>query len=407
MQFENGRVNKGFGHPDSTPEPAPDLVCLSHLRWDFVYQRPQHLLSRCAKERRVFFIEEPVIGEGPARFEVSRRDDGVNVAVPHIPEGMAGEVAIDAIQQGLIDRLFADHKINNYVLWYYTPMALGITRHLQPQAVVYDCMDELSAFRNAPAELRAREAELFKRADLVFTGGQSLYEAKRDQHHSVHAFPSSIDAPHFMQARAMMEEPADQRDISHPRIGFFGVIDERLDIDLLAGVADLRPDWHLVIIGPVVKIDENDLPRRDNIHYLGGKSYKELPAYLSGWDVAMLPFARNESTRFISPTKTPEYLAAGCPVVSTSIRDVVRPYGQKGLVHIADTPEEFVAAIDTAIKTDSPQRLMEVDSFLKQTSWDRTWSQMSNLIAAVCMENQSAEEIKTSAKGQRVMVAGR
>jgi UDP-galactopyranose mutase len=267
-------------------------------------------------------------------------------------------------------------------------------------------MDELSAFKNAPAALREREAELFKRADLVFTGGQSLYEAKRHQHHSIHAFPSSIDAPHFMQARAMVDERADQREIPHPRIGFFGVIDERMDIDLLAGVADLRPDWHLVIIGPVVKIDENDLPRRDNIHYLGGKSYKELPAYLSGWDVAMLPFARNESTRFISPTKTPEYLAAGCPVVSTSIRDVVRPYGQKGLVHIADTPEEFAAAIDTAIKTDSPQRLMEVDSFLRQTSWDRTWSQMSDLIAEVCLQSQSAEETETSAEGQRVMVAG-
>jgi UDP-galactopyranose mutase len=285
-------------------------------------------------------------------------------------------------------------------------MALSFTRHLQPQAVVYDCMDELSAFKNAPAALREREAELFKRADLVFTGGQSLYEAKRHQHHSIHAFPSSIDAPHFMQARAMVDERADQREIPHPRIGFFGVIDERMDIDLLAGVADLRPDWHLVIIGPVVKIDENDLPRRDNIHYLGGKSYKELPAYLSGWDVAMLPFARNESTRFISPTKTPEYLAAGCPVVSTSIRDVVRPYGQKGLVHIADTPEEFAAAIDTAIKTDSPQRLMEVDFFLRQTSWDRTWSQMSDLIAEVCLQSQSAEETETSAEGQRVMVAG-
>jgi UDP-galactopyranose mutase len=402
MKFDDVRVDKSVDRSET----VPDLVCLSHLRWDFVYQRPQHLLSRCSKERRLFFIEEPIIDEGPLRMDVSRRDDGVHVVVPHIPEGMLSEIAIDAVQQGLIDGLFAEHNINDYVLWYYTPMALDFTRHLQPQAVVYDCMDELSAFKNAPAALREREAELFKRADLVFTGGQSLYEAKRNQHHSIHAFPSSIDAPHFMQARAMADEPADQREIPHPRIGFFGVIDERMDIDLLARVADLRPDWQLVIIGPVVKIDENDLPHRDNIHYLGGKSYKELPAYLSGWDVAILPFARNESTRFISPTKTPEYLAAGCPVVSTSIRDVVRPYGQKGLVHIADTPEEFAAAIDTAMKTDSPQRLMEVDSFLKQTSWDRTWSQMSDLISEVCRQSQAVEETETSAEGQRVMVAG-
>jgi UDP-galactopyranose mutase len=358
----------------------PDLVCLSHLRWNFVYQRPQHLLSRCARDRRVFFFEEPIFDDGPLRLEVSRNEEGVIVATPHIPHDVLRETGADTIQQGLIEKMFTDYGISDYVLWYYTPMALGFTEHLKPIAVVYDCMDELSAFKNAPAALHERESQLFNLADLVFTGGQTLYESKRDHHHSVHAFPSSIDAAHFAKARGTQEDPSDQRDIAAPRIGFFGVIDERMDLDLIAGVADARPDWHLVMIGPVVKIDEESLPQRSNIHYLGGKSYKELPSYLSGWDVAMLPFARNESTRFISPTKTPEYLAAGCPVVSTSIRDVVRPYGQKGLVHIADTVEEFVSAIETAMQTDSPQRLMEVDAFLKQMSWDLTWSNMSDLI---------------------------
>ncbi len=205
-------------------------------------------------------------------------------------------------------------------------MAIAFTRHLQPQAVVYDCMDELSAFQGASPTLKNYEAELFSRADLVFTGGQSLYESKVNQHPNVYAFPSSVDVPHFGQARNL-QEPADQAHIPHPRLGFFGVIDERMDIELLAGIAEARPDWHLVIIGPVVKIDPATLPQHENIHYLGGRDYKQLPAYLAGWDLAMLPFARNESTRFISPTKTPEYLAAGRPVVSTSIRDVVRPYG--------------------------------------------------------------------------------
>ncbi|HBB35435.1 MAG TPA: UDP-galactopyranose mutase [Cyanobacteria bacterium UBA8803] len=370
----------------------PDLVCLSHLRWNFVFQRPQHLLIRFAQGRRVFFIEEPVFSppipsetsggiDGVGWLDVIRHESGVWVVVPHLQEGLIEETAI-ATQQLLLDNLFAEHEIHNYICWYYTPMALAFTRHLEPMAVVYDCMDELSAFRGAPPVLREREAELFRRADLVFTGGQSLYEAKRNQHENVYAFPSSVDVAHFAQARTIQKDLADQANIPHPRLGFFGVIDERMDIELLEGIAIARPDWHLVMIGPVVKIDPATLPRRENIHYLGGKDYKELPAYLAGWDLAMLPFARNESTRFISPTKTPEYLAAGKPVVSTSIRDVIRPYGQEKLVRIADTVEEFVAAAEAAMKEDCAASgwLARVDGFLEQISWDRTWHAMMQLI---------------------------
>jgi UDP-galactopyranose mutase len=361
----------------------PDLVCLSHLRWDFVYQRPQHLLSRFAGERRVFFFEEPIFGDEPMRLDISQRECGVYVVVPHLPKELRSEEALDSVLKGMIDRLFAEHKIDAHLLWYYTPMACAWTRHLKPLATIYDCMDELSAFKGAPPILKDREEELFKRADLVFTGGQSLYEAKRHQHPNVYAFPSSIDATHFVQARSITIDPPDQADIPRPRLGFFGVIDERMDIELVRAVAEARPDWQLIIIGPVVKIDPEELPALSNIHYLGGKSYAELPAYLAGWDVALLPFARNESTRFISPTKTPEYLAAGCPVVSTSIRDVVRPYGQMGLVHIADTPEEFVAAVERAMTGNAAERLREVDAFLSQTSWDRTWKRMTELIEDV------------------------
>jgi UDP-galactopyranose mutase len=378
--------------------PAPqdfeaDLVCLSHLRWDFVYQRPQHLLSRCAKQRRVFFVEEPIFIQGPSRLDVSQREDGVYVVVPHLPEGLSSEVAVEAIQQAMIDRLFAEHQIRNYVLWYYTPMALGWTRHLKPVVTVYDCMDELSAFKNAPRLLREREADLFRRADLVFTGGQSLYEAKRNQHQNVYAFPSSIDRAHFAKARdSRMEDPADQAGIPHPRMGFFGVVDERFDIELLDGISEARPDWQFVIIGPIVKIDEDALPHRANIHYLGSKSYKELPAYLAGWDVAALLFARNDSTRFISPTKTPEYLAAGKPVVSTSIRDVVRPYGKLGLVRIADDAAEFVKAaaeIGMDERVNDAAWLARVDEFLAKISWDRTWGEMAELIGEVAASRRA------------------
>ena len=376
------------------PGPAPDLICLSHLRWDFVYQRPQHLLSRCAAGRRVFFFEEPLFDSDFPRLEVGRRDDGVRVAVPHLPESLRDTPAAEDAQRRLLAQLFEEQNVREYVLWYYTPMALGFTNHLEPLAVVYDCMDELSAFKGAPPLLREREAELFGMADLVFTGGQSLYEAKRDKHPLVHLFPSSIDRAHFAQAREGAAEPEDQTSIPRPRLGFFGVLDERLDVGLLAGLADARPEWQIVIIGPVVKIDPATLPRRPNVHYLGSKSYKELPAYLSGWDVALLLFAHNESTRFISPTKTPEYLAAGCPVVSTSIRDVVRPYGESGLVKIADTVEEFVAAVEDSLSADEGREawLSRVDEFLSHNSWDKTWAGMSRLINEVVADRRAARE---------------
>jgi UDP-galactopyranose mutase len=373
-----------------------DLVCLSHLRWDFVYQRPQHLLSRCAEGRRAFFFEEPVYDGGPLRLEVKERGR-VRVVVPHLPEGLTSDVGREAAQRSMVERMLADYGVKDYVLWYYTPMALQFTRHLRPRAVIYDCMDELTAFQGASPLLRGLESELMLRADLVFTGGQSLYEAKRDRHPRVYAFPSSIDAAHFRAAREIAEEPADQTSIPHPRLGFFGVIDERLDIGLLEEVARMRPEWQLVMIGPVVKIDPAMLPRRDNIHYLGMKSYDELPAYLSGWDVALLPFARNDSTRFISPTKTPEYLAAGRPVVSTSIRDVVRPYGQEGYVRIADTAEEFVAACEAALAEDATARRERVDPFLAQNSWDATWESMSALIDGAVTARRASKAAATGA----------
>ena len=374
------------GEEDSV---AYDLVCLSHLRWDFVYQRPQHLLSRCAREHRVFFVEEPVFDSDQPRMEAGKRPDGVEVVVPHMPGGLPAE-QVERIQEELLAHFFIERDIQNYVFWYYTPMATAFTRSFTPRAVIYDAMDELSAFRGAPPELLEREQELYKKADLVFTGGQSIYEAKRGQHPSVHAFPSSVDVPHFAQARKTQADPADQASIPHPRIGFYGVIDERADLELLEGVAKLRPKWSLIMIGPVVKIDEAALPKQPGIHYLGGKSYGELPSYLAGWDVAMLPFARNESTRFISPTKTPEYLAAGKPVVSTSIKDVVRPYGDENLVKIADTPEEFVAAVDALLSEDGAARQEKADAFLGQMSWDLTWGRMSEMIDGVLSEGRTS-----------------
>ncbi len=356
-----------------------DLISLTHLRWDFVYQRPQHLLSRAAAERRVYYIEEPTFGAAQEGLEVTRHEGNMRVVVPRLPHGLSEAEAEPRIA-ALLDGFIAAQGIERFVLWYYTPMALGFTNHLRPLATIYDCMDELSAFKFAPPQLHQREVELFQQANLVFTGGQSLFEAKRDRHPRVYRFPSSVDVAHFAQAKGISPEPADQRDLPHPRLGFFGVVDERMDLDLLRGIAELRPHWQIVMIGPVVKIDPADRPQLPNIHWLGGRGYDQLPAYIAGWEVAMLPFARNESTRFISRTKTPEYLAAGKPVVSTSIRDVVRPYSELGLVRIADTPSQFVAAAEAAMLEDATARQRRVDDFLSQMSWDSTWAEMHALI---------------------------
>lgn len=351
------------------------LICFSHLCWNFVFQRPQHLLTRAAGPFTVYFFEEPIFAgvEAPhLRREMS--PEGVTVLVPVLPEGCSPSQAARA-QRALVDTLVEDF-IDPPTLWYYTPMALPFSRHLRADLLVYDNMDQLSAFRGAPPRLVDLERELFKRADVVFCGGQRLYEAKRKRHHNVHAFPSSIDVAHFAGARREEVHLPDQEAIPHPRLGFFGVIDERMDVDLVGRLAELRPDWHFVLIGPVVKIDPVDLPRRANIHWLGGKSYPELPAYLSGWDVGIMPFAINEATRYISPTKTPEFLAAGLPVVSTPIADVIRPYGHAGLVEIAATAEAFVAHAEALLERPREAWLRKVDRHLSQTSWDLTWTGM-------------------------------
>jgi UDP-galactopyranose mutase len=368
------------------PAPPPvTLICFSHLRWNFVFQRPQHLMSRFAREMNVIFWEEPIeiAPRETAYLKVREADDesGVRIVVPHLPQDMP-EGAREAALTRLLDAHLASVR-GPLVAWYYTPMMLTFSRNLDADVTVYDAMDELSKFKFAPVKLLELEQELIDRADIVFTGGSSLYEAKKDRHDSVHCFPSSVDRAHFCKARARQFDPADQEDLPKPRLGFYGVIDERFDTELLAKVAEMRPSWSFVMVGPIVKISEDDLPRRPNIHYLGPKTYNQLPSYLSGWDVALMPFAMNESTQFISPTKTPEYLAGGKPVVSTPIKDVVRHYGHLQGVLIADKAEDFVAQCEKALELSrNPQSgwLAEADLLLSATSWDITQARMAGLV---------------------------
>jgi UDP-galactopyranose mutase len=360
---------------------ARSLICFSHLRWDFVYQRPQHLMSRAARDGRVIFMEEPVFKEGESpRLLLSRRPGDVLVATPVLnPHGTEAE-HIHA-QRRMLNGLLIDEEIDDLWCWYYTPMALRISDHLSPRLCVYDCMDELTAFKFAPSELTEWETRLLGRADLVFTGGRSLYRAKAGRHSRCYAFPSSVDVSHFAAARdAETVEPADQASLPYPRVGFFGVIDERMDLDLVAQVAALSPSLHFVFLGPVAKIDPAELPRGDNLHWLGFKPYAELPAYLKGWQSAFMPFALNESTRYISPTKTPEFLAAGLPVCSTAIADVVDPYAAKGLVQIVATPEEAAQCLEELVRGVSRSWRTKVDQHLRDMSWDKTWSAMRELM---------------------------
>jgi len=370
-----------------------DLVCFSHLRWGFVFQRPNHLLSRFSKHQRVFFIEEPIFHAADDKLHIEKYNDNLYIVTPYLREGLSEQEVLKK-QQKYVTTLLNNMKVQRFFSWYYTPMALPFTSHLQPELVIYDCMDELSAFKFAPPQLTLLEKELFNKADVVFTGGNSIYESKKDAHHNIHSFPSSIDKHHFGKARHHKTEPEDQKNIPGPRFGFFGVVDERFDIELLDAVARQRPEWHFVILGPIVKIDPATLPHYNNVHYLGGKKYEELPEYIAGWDMALIPFAMNESTRFISPTKTPEYLAAGKPVISTPIRDVVKPYGDKRLVHIVDSPEKFIEAAEKELsKKRKSAWLKKVDDFLLYNSWDRTWGQMVRLIEDTLIQNSQEKTV--------------
>lgn len=367
--------------PDSTSRLPENLVCFSHLRWDFVFQRPQHLLTRFSKSMNVFYLEEPVYSENPtAYYDHTFRGKQLTIITPHLPAGLSEEDSL-VMQKDLFDEFMVAKAFSDYGFWYYTPMALEFSRQYSPLLTVFDCMDELSAFKFAPESIKILEQELLIKANIVFTGGHSLYEAKKDQHQNIHAFPSSIDKQHFVKARNRKTVGPNAKRQDHYKLGFYGVIDERFDIELISEIATARPEWEIILIGPVVKIDPATLPSHDNIRYLGPKTYAELPELMAEWDLALIPFLLNESTRFISPTKTPEYLAAGLPVVSTPIRDVINPYAEFGLVSIGKNAHEFIDRAEMELdRADRKAWLQKVDFFLAHNSWDDTCANMSNLL---------------------------
>ena len=369
----------------ASASPLPVLLCFSHLRWDFVFQRPQHLMERAMATHRVFYVEEPLHADGHPHLRLRCEPSGVMVVTPVFHH------SCDAVfeQKRLLAGLLSALQPVGLIRWYYTPMAMRFSADLPSDLTVYDCMDELSAFRFAPPDLGELEQQLLQQSTLVFTGGASLYAAKAGLHDDVTCFPSSVDVAHFGQTRMALPDPEDQAGIAGPRIGYFGVIDERMDLDLVALAAAQMPDVQFVMLGPVVKVDAATLPRAPNLHWLGRKDYAELPCYMANWQAAWMPFALNDATRYISPTKTPEFLAAGLPVTSTAVTDVVADWGAAGLVQIADAGCIADALRRSLGQVDDNWRT-GVEARLASLSWDRTWAAMAQR-----MTEQSAQAVRS------------
>ncbi len=334
------------------------MVVGSHLRWDGVRQRPQHLLSRLAKHAKIIVVEEPFAADYEA--DEVREVDGLSVVRPL--RRSAG-YDVDARAFETIHRL-AGSDID--VVWLYTPMMIDIVDAFTPRTVVFDCMDDLRSFANAPAELGEREARLMSRADVVFCGGRSLHDARKAAHPNVHLYASGVETARFRRARMLEPHPL-LRDLARPILTYTGVIDERIDVDTIAYVADALPEMNVMMVGPVVKIDPATLPRRTNVHFTGIVAYDTLPSFLAGTDVALMPFALNESTHNISPTKTLEYFAAGVPVATTPIADVATAFAD--LAYIAPPGAPFVDAIRAALVAD-PDRLARAQAVAAEHDWD-------------------------------------
>lgn len=375
-----------------------DLVVLSHLRWNFVYQRPQHIMTQLASKRKILFVEEPSI-EKELRLHVLPAIERPlkNLIVLH-PKyaNKPGDITLAEMilsQMKLFD-------IEKPILWFYSPAFVTLAPMIPHSGIVYDCMDQLTLFRFAPKELEKNEKKLLSLADVVFAGGKSLFRDKSRFNPNTYLFPSSIDADHFKQAdRTQLPIPSDIASIRHPIAGYHGVIDERIDYELLDRLSTRLPQVSFVFIGPTTKIDKETLPYRSNIHYLGQKDYRSLPAYLAAFDVAIMPFEANDSTTYISPTKTLEFMASGIPTVSTLIYDIYTDYAD--VVTIAGDDRAFAAAISYYLNEPTllkKKRIEKQKRIVSKTSWEDTAKEMSRLMETAILKkekSQPAEDIKT------------
>lgn len=361
------------------------IIVHCHLRWHGVWQRPQQILSRMAHSRRIAFIEEPMFlhNGGSPRLDVSEHH-GLMVATPHVPAQEEHLPRVSRSNQQIIRELVAPfirkHDLQGGIRWHYAPMAIYMSDLGGCSTTVYDCMDELSAFKGAPPELVDCERALMNEAHVMFTGGLSMWLNKKQHHPNCHRFDSGVDVNHFQQAtRAETPIPEDARDLPRPVIGYYGVIDERMDYDAIRALSAAFPEGTILLVGPVTKVDPAELPQAPNIRYTGQRSYAELPGYLKVFDVALVPFADNPATRFLSPTKTLEYFAGLKPVVSSPVKDVVENYAD--IVRLARSPEEYVSAVRAALTEDNSDRARRGLEKAQEKTWDAIVGSMNELLA--------------------------
>ncbi|HEV7838178.1 MAG TPA: glycosyltransferase, partial [Gemmatimonadaceae bacterium] len=380
-----------------TPRDRP-IIVHSHLRWDFVWQRPQQILSRLAAHAPVLFVEEPIFLDdlSTGRVDISVPFANVFRAIPHLPgsfrDDQDGAIAAvrSLVQESIGDKGQLRARFTNPIQWFYSPVtAPAMLGAFNEIAVVYDCMDELAQFKFAHPDLARRERLLLANADVVFTGGHKLYRSKSRYHDNVHFFGCGVDVAHFSKARAAETEiPADVASLAQPVFGYFGVIDERIDYDLIAQLAEKNPEASVVMVGPVVKVDPASLPKAANIHWLGQRDYSQLPAYVKGFTTCLMPFALNEATEYINPTKTLEYMAGGKPIVSTAVADVVHNFTP--VVRVANSGAEFVSLAASVAENPDAALIAQGLRQAANSSWESIVSQMRKLISTAVAKDTPA-----------------
>ena len=381
---KSDRQKPQVGRFDADSAEDYPIIVHSHLRWDWVWQRPQQFVSRLSQRHRVLFVEtlapDPQLAAPLARFRSVEAFPNITVLSLQFPDWRWGDgLYIDAERLRLVKEFVqgpAAGQFENSVQWFYDPMAAPIFLHRMGERLnVYDCMDELSKFNGAPPEIVQREQQLLAGAAVVFTGGRKLFEAKNRLHGNCHFYGCGVDTEHFGRALDPALETAPEiAALPKPVFGYFGVVDERLDYELLLALAEANPQGSVVMVGPVSKVDERTLPRRVNLHWLGQRAYADLPALCKGFDVCLMPFALNEATRYINPTKALEYMASGRPVVGTAVPDVVGNFGS--VVQIADTQKEFVSFCQRAATHPDREAIERGLSLARENSWDSIVAQL-------------------------------
>ena len=356
------------------------IVFISTHPFAGLWQRPQQIAVRLAKSYSILYFWPRYASDLARRRGNSQQVEPESALSVRLvsPLLLPFERAIPAacrtnlgtVKSIISHRLWAEGFATAPILWFYAPRFAPLLDSLEHSAVVYDIMDEHSAFSFARRDMRELEARLLRDADLVFAGTNTLAERKREFAPQVRYLPCGVEFEHFSAAAAKnLHVPPVLSGVSGPVIGYFGAVDDRLDFDMLLAAAMRHPDWTILLAGPWLATKSRaEVQSQPNILMPGLVPYAELPAYLARFDVAVLPFVLNELTMHIHPTKVLEYLASRTPVVSTPIPDVVKFYS--GIVKIASTPDEFIAAVENLLNTPDADAVERGYQMARASSWD-------------------------------------